>query len=116
LLRRTSHLCYLLFLTFSLLLPTSTYATTHAPGVAHPSQAIAVFPVVDPLYIYNQLSYLTTNFQRREAGYITNQGHDRFAAYWTWANLVMFSSMCPSTLLAFWKIIFIDFFGVTVYN
>jgi hypothetical protein len=33
-----------------------------------------------------------------------------------WANLVMFSSICPSTLLAFWKIIFIDFFGVTVYN
>src|SRR5260370_2405438 len=83
LLRRTTYLCYLLFLTFSLLLPTSTYAATHAPGVAHPSQASADFPVVDPLYIDNQLSYLTTNFQRREAGYITNQGHDRLAAYWT---------------------------------
>ena len=82
-LRRTTYLCYLLFLTFSLLLPTSTYAATHAPGVAHPSQASADFPVVDPLYIYNQLSYLTTNFQRREAGYVTNQGHDRLAAYWT---------------------------------
>src|SRR6185437_13766236 len=43
----------------------------------------ADFPVVDPLYIYNQLAYLTTNFQQREAGYVANQGHDRFAAYWS---------------------------------
>lgn len=40
------------------------------------------FPVVDPLYIYNQQAYLTSNFQKREAGYVANQGHDRFAAYW----------------------------------
>ena len=41
------------------------------------------FPVVDPLYIYNQLAYLTTNFQRREAGYVADQGHDHFASYWS---------------------------------
>lgn len=47
------------------------------------SAADTDFPVVDPLYIYNQLAYLTTNFQQREAGYVANQGHDRFAAYWS---------------------------------
>lgn len=42
----------------------------------------ANFPVVDPLYIYNQLAYLTSHFQKREAGFVANQGHDHFATYW----------------------------------
>lgn len=55
------------------------------PGAAHAQRAAddASFPVVDPLYIYNQLAYLTSHFQRREAGYATDQGHDHFATYWT---------------------------------
>src|SRR5579872_102792 len=40
------------------------------------------FPVPDPVYIYNQFAYVTSHFQRREAGYVANQGHDQFAAYW----------------------------------
>src|SRR5437588_4864335 len=40
------------------------------------------FPIVDPVYIYNQLAYLTSHFQKREAGYVADQGHDHFAAYW----------------------------------
>jgi hypothetical protein len=76
-------ICGVLFIMLSFLLPTSTYATTLVPDTAHRSQNIADFPVVDPIYIYNQLSYLTTNFQSREAGYVSNQGHDRFAAYWS---------------------------------
>ncbi|HEV2582050.1 MAG TPA: M28 family peptidase, partial [Ktedonobacteraceae bacterium] len=40
------------------------------------------FPVPDPLYIYDQFSYVTSHFQRREAGYTANGGHDQFAAYW----------------------------------
>ena len=50
------------------------------------------FPTVDPSYIYDQLFYIATNFQRREAGYDNNQpvtvnGHDEFAAYWQSAML-----------------------------
>ncbi|HEU5380944.1 MAG TPA: M28 family peptidase [Ktedonobacteraceae bacterium] len=51
---------------------------------ASPVQRVvsADFPVVDPVYIYSQLAYLTSHFQRREAGYVAGQGHDRFADYW----------------------------------
>jgi len=45
------------------------------------------FPAVDPNYIYNQLFYMVTHFQRREAGYNNDvppydKGHDKFATYW----------------------------------
>ncbi|HEX8998132.1 MAG TPA: M28 family peptidase [Ktedonobacterales bacterium] len=45
------------------------------------------FPTVDPAYIYDQLFYMATHFQRREAGYdnnlpVTVNGHDEFATYW----------------------------------
>jgi len=48
---------------------------------------IADFPTVDPNYIYGQLSFMVTHFQRREAGYGTDlpgsiNGHDGFADYW----------------------------------
>lgn len=77
-------------------------AATLAPGVAGSVAAAPAtsrqspaaqasppvdFPTVDPKYIYNQLFYMVTHFQRREAGYDNNQpvnvnGHDEFAAYW----------------------------------
>lgn len=63
--------CYLLF-------AQASSAEVHAVA---PTE-VASFPVVDPLYIYHQLAYLTTNFQKREAGYVADQGHDRFANYW----------------------------------
>ncbi len=73
-------------------------AATLAPGVAlgatpagatQPRAASAAvgFPTVDPGYIYDQLFYMATHFQRRESGYdnnlpVTVNGHDEFAAYW----------------------------------
>lgn len=77
------YICCLLIFTLSLLLPMSTYATSHTVNHAYQPQSIADFPIVDPLYIYNQLAYLTSNFQSREAGFVADQGHDKFAAYWS---------------------------------
>ncbi len=82
-LRCTFYTCYMFFFTLSLLLPISTQASTHTAATSYHPLAVADFPVVDPIYIYNQLSYLTANFQGREAGYVANQGHDQFAAYWS---------------------------------
>src|SRR5579863_9378413 len=72
----------------SFILPISAnvHANTRTPRnstIAHLPQAIANFPVPDPLYIYSQQSYLTSHFQQRQAGYTANQGHDQFAAYWS---------------------------------
>ncbi len=83
--RRTRLFC-LLILTLSFLLPATVNATSFK-SVYHP-QALADFPTVDPNYIYDQLFYMVTHFQRREAGYDNNlpidiNGHDQFAAYWT---------------------------------
>ena len=67
------------------------------PGAVSASAASAVrqsnmvdrpsVPSVDPHYIYNQLYYMVTHYQRREAGYDNNlpvnvNGHDEFAMYW----------------------------------
>ncbi|HKT37047.1 MAG TPA: M28 family peptidase, partial [Ktedonobacterales bacterium] len=64
----------------------SAAASPDAARVAPASPAVD-FPTVDPSYIYNQLFYMVTHYQRREAGYDNNQpvnvnGHDEFAAYW----------------------------------
>jgi hypothetical protein len=82
---RTAYLASLLLLMSSLLLPLAP--TT--PANAHQNHAKnSTFPVVDPNYIYDQLFYMVTHFQHREAGYDKNlpaqvNGHDEFAAYWT---------------------------------
>lgn len=67
---------------------------TNAP--AHP-RATADVPGIDPNYIYQQLDYMVTHFQRREAGYDTNlppevNGHDEFASYWTQQMLSLLGS------------------------
>jgi PKD domain-containing protein/peptidase M28-like protein len=82
-LHQAPYKCCVFFFTLSLLLPVNTQASTHVLTSTGQPVSFADFPVVDPLYIYNQLSYLTTSFQSREAGYVSNQGHDRFAAYWS---------------------------------
>ena len=74
----------LLVLTLSFLIPATVNATALN---AFQQQAAADFPTVDPNYIYDQLLYMVTHFQRREAGYDNNlpvnvNGHDEFAAYW----------------------------------
>jgi PKD repeat protein len=70
---------------FSFILPASANATSFKSQ--HRQQAPTDFPAVDPNYIYDQLFYMVTHFQRREAGYDKNlpvniNGHDEFAAYW----------------------------------
>ncbi|MFL5624890.1 MAG: M28 family metallopeptidase, partial [Ktedonobacteraceae bacterium] len=78
----------LLFMSFftSITRPASAH-TRNANAQAQPA-ALADFPTVDPNYIYDQLFYMATSFQHREAGYdnnlpVTVNGHDEFAAYWS---------------------------------
>lgn len=66
--------------------PASAY-TSNGNIQAQPA-APADFPTVDPNYIYDQLFYMATSFQHRQAGYdnnlpVTINGHDEFAAYWS---------------------------------
>ena len=66
--------------------PASAY-TSNGNIQAQPA-APADFPTVDPNYIYDQLFYMATSFQHRQAGYdnnlpVTVNGHDEFAAYWS---------------------------------
>ena len=83
-LKQKSQRFCLLILALSFLLPATVNATSL--NSIH-QQASADFPTVDPNYIYDQLFYMVTHFQRREAGYDNNlpvnvNGHDEFAAYW----------------------------------
>jgi hypothetical protein len=83
-LKQKSQRFCLLILALSFLLPATVKATSL--NSIH-QQASADFPTVDPNYIYDQLFYMVTHFQRREAGYDNNlpvnvNGHDEFAAYW----------------------------------
>lgn len=63
-------------------------ASAHTSTTIYQQQVLADFPSIDPNYIYDQLFYMVTHFQHREAGYDNNlpvniNGHDEFAAYWT---------------------------------
>jgi hypothetical protein len=84
-LNQKSRIFCLLVLTLVFLLPNTVNATSFKS--IHHEQASADFPTVDPNYIYDQLYYMVTHFQHREAGYDNNlavnvNGHDEFAAYW----------------------------------
>jgi hypothetical protein len=95
--RRTRLYC-LLILTLSFLLPATVNAITSKS--TYNQVVLADFPTVDPDYIYDQLFYMATNFQHREAGYDNNlpvsiNGHDEFATYWAQemlANLAGFGA------------------------
>src|SRR5712692_1969519 len=91
-LRRIIQICCLFLLANSTLLPVIARASAKgAPTISesgHQQQTLADFPAIDPDYIYNQLFYMVTHFQHREAGYDNNlpvniNGHDEFAAYWS---------------------------------
>jgi PKD repeat protein len=82
-LHRLLYISAILIVLGSSLLPLNAAAQTHVSNSSLVSLASLDFPVPDPLYIYNQFAYVTSHFQRREAGYAANQGHDQFAAYWT---------------------------------
>jgi hypothetical protein len=82
---RRLRLSCLLVLTLSYLLPATANATSSTS--AFHQLALADFPTVDPNYIYDQLFFMVTHYQRREAGYdknlpVNTNGHDEFAAYW----------------------------------
>ncbi len=83
LLRRILRICLPLAIIVSSLLPLNVVAQARVSSATSNSLASLDFPVPDPLYIANQFLYVTSHFQRREAGYTVNQGHDQFAAYWT---------------------------------
>ncbi len=85
--RITSTYC-LFLLIMSFLLPATIPAYAGSAKPTHQRYALADFPTVDPNYIYDQLFYMATNFQHREAGYDNNlpaniNGHDEFASYWS---------------------------------
>ena len=82
-LRRLLYISAMLVVLGSSLLPLNVIAQSRVSNSSRNSLASLDFPVPDPLYIYNQFAYVTSHFQRREAGYTVNQGHDQFAAYWT---------------------------------
>ena len=77
-LRRKIYSCYVLIFILSFSLPLSVDATPSMPNKAYPSQSIADFPVVDPIYIYNQLAYTTSHFQRSETGYTSSASLSSF--------------------------------------
>lgn len=74
--------CLFLLLAGQLFSSLSVFAVVFRPQANLRQAEPADFPVVDPLYIYNQFTYLTSHFQQREAGYVAGQGHDHFASYW----------------------------------
>jgi hypothetical protein len=81
--------CGLILLIISFFIPIMRPASAHTSNgniQAQPA-VLADFPTIDPNYIYDQLFYMATSFQHREAGYdnnlpVTVNGHDEFAAYW----------------------------------
>jgi hypothetical protein len=98
---KTTRVCCLFFLTISSLLAVisasfisivsvipPTPVSAHNPNSTIQQHTLADFPTVDPTYIYNQLFYMATSYQHREAGYDNNlpvnvNGHDEYAAYWS---------------------------------
>src|SRR5437764_1598970 len=87
-LRRIITVCSLFLLITGFLLPAAMPVYARSPTMGKQQYAPADFPTVDPNYIYDQLFYMVTNFQHREAGYDDNlpanvNGHDEFAAYWS---------------------------------
>ncbi len=79
--RVIARICCICFLLFCAFLPATVIASPTHTVVQQPAD----FPTVNPDYIYDQLFYMATHFQHREAGYSSDgntNGHDAFAAYW----------------------------------
>jgi len=81
--RPRAHFLWLVLFTLSVLFPPSSIASAHSS----PLRRTSTIPGIDASYIYQQLAYMATHFQRREAGYDTNlppiaNGHEEFASYW----------------------------------
>jgi len=85
-LSRMLRVCCLCAFALGFLLPATACASTSR--IAYQQRGPADFPAVDSNYIYDQLYYMATHYQHREAGFDNNlpvniNGHDAFAAYWT---------------------------------
>ena len=98
--RRIAYLCCLFILGMSPLLPVALPAYASSSRISNSPHTLADFPTVDPNYIYDQLFYMVTNFQHREAGYDNNlpvnvNGHDEFANYWSQQMLRNFMGFGP---------------------
>lgn len=70
------------------LTPAAFASSSHLANTPIKQQAAIDVPGIDPGFIYQQLDYMVTHYQHREAGYDTNlpatvNGHDEFATYWT---------------------------------
>lgn len=62
--------------------------TPHIATSTTPAAATYAFPAVDANYVYDQLYYMSTNFQQRESGFdlsTEHNGHKAFAQYWAQA-------------------------------
>jgi hypothetical protein len=82
--KRVIQLCYGIIFACLLLASVTLQAAASIPAQKQSRVAnITDFPTVDPNYVYNQLAYMVTTFQQREAGYRASAvGHDGFANYW----------------------------------
>ena len=87
-LRRIASICCLCIILTGIFSSGNTIISyAHRTMSNNQPHTLADFPTVDPNYIYNQLFYMATSFQHREAGYDKNlpmkyNGHDEFANYW----------------------------------
>lgn len=87
-LRRFARAC-LLWLIISMLsmtlAPVVSASNTRAASTFYVQNSALAAPGIDPNFIYQQLFYMVTHFQRRESGYATTpgNGHDGFAHYWS---------------------------------
>lgn len=93
-LKRWTYVCllWLIISTLSMTLPSPTLANQARPRVsANMQDHTLTAPGIDPNFIYQQLFYMVTHFQRREAGYQTQEGngHDGFAFYWSQEMLTL---------------------------
>jgi hypothetical protein len=91
--RPRAYLLWLLLFTLSIIFPPTSLASPHQG----PVRRATTVPGIDAGYIYQQLAFLATHFQRREAGYDTDlppvaNGHDEFARYWVKQMLSLLSA------------------------
>lgn len=90
--RRIQPLCFFCMLLCGMLsqMLVPAFAQANAAKIRTGMTATAApidLPTVDPNYVYDQLFFMATHFQHREAGYDSNlavniNGHDEFADYW----------------------------------
>ncbi len=82
--KRVIQLCYGIIFACLLFAAATLQAAASIPVQKQSSVANTTdFPTVDPNYVYNQLAFMVTTFQHREAGYRASAaGHDGFANYW----------------------------------